>query len=288
MKVIILGSTGLLGTYVTNYLSDGAKLSDDKNYRVVALNRNHFDASTRKLPDSIIQTITPGDVVVNCVGVLKPNITKIGEAKTIMINSHFPQVVADVCSARGARFIHICSDCVFSGDKGSYLETDICDATDLYGKTKSILPTTGSIIRTSFIGDDTRLSGAGLMNFIKSHQPGGRVYGYDNCIWNGITALQLAVIIEHIILTKGFWSGLRHVFTMDHISKYDICRLVNDVYNLQLKVCPMSTDIISGTRVSSSGVIDRTLSTIYQPIFVPGLEQQLIELKNSHYHVTRQ
>lgn len=288
MKIIILGSTGLLGTYITNYLTCGAKLAGERNYRVVALNRKHFDASTRKLPDSIIQTITPSDVVINCTGVLKPNIKKVGEAKTIMINSHFPQVVADVCSARGARYIHICSDCVFSGDKGSYLETDACDASDLYGRTKSIVPSYGTIIRTSFIGEDDRPAANGLMSFIKSHDTGCRVHGYDNCMWNGITALQLAVIIEHIILTKGYWAGVRHIFTMDHVSKYDVCRLVNDVYNLQLSVCRYRADNISGSPIPPSGSLDRTLSTIYQPIYVPSLEQQLIELKNSRYHVSSQ
>lgn len=276
----------MLGTYMTNYLTDGSRLNG--GYRVVALNRKHFDASTRRLPESIIHAITPGDVVINCVGVLKPNIKKVGEARTIMINSHFPQIVADVCSAKGAKFIHICSDCVFSGDKGSYLETDVCDATDLYGRTKSILPSYGTVIRTSFIGDDFRPTASGLLSFIKRHEPGCKVYGYDNCIWNGITALQLAVIVEHIVLTKGYWNGLRHIFAMDHLSKYDVCRLVNDVYNLQLSVCHDKTDNISGSNIPESGVLDRTLSTIYQPIFVPSLEQQLIELKNSHYHVSRQ
>ena len=288
MKVIVLGSTGLLGSYVTNYLSDGAVLSDNRSYKVVALNRNHFDASTRRLPESIIQTITPGDVVINCVGVLKPFIPKTGYAKTIMINSHFPQLVADVCSKNGARFIHICSDCVFSGEKGSYLETDVCDADDIYARTKSITPTFGSIIRTSFIGIDNRSRAHGLLNYITGHAAGCRLYGYDNCMWNGVTALQLAIIIEHIILTKGYWTGIRHVFTMDHLSKYDVCKLVNDIFKLHLTVCQQKADTISGTPVPPSGILDRTLSTIYHPIFVPSLEQQLIELQYSRYHVSRQ
>ncbi|NIN35624.1 MAG: sugar nucleotide-binding protein, partial [Gammaproteobacteria bacterium] len=35
-----------------------------------------------------------------------------------------------------ARLIHISTDCVFSGDKGHYTESEFADARDLYGRTK--------------------------------------------------------------------------------------------------------------------------------------------------------
>ena len=36
------------------------------------------------------------------------------------------------------RLIHISSDCVFSGNKGNYLDSDSPDPIDLYGKTKAL------------------------------------------------------------------------------------------------------------------------------------------------------
>lgn len=34
--------------------------------------------------------------------------------------------------------IQIATDCVYSGKKGDYLESDLHDPTDVYGKTKSL------------------------------------------------------------------------------------------------------------------------------------------------------
>ena len=127
----------MLGTYMTEHLD------------AIGLNRKHFDARSgiyRLHMKLIRMKLSESDVVINCVGILKPYIEQIGTADTIKINSVFPQEVSDLCKAAGAKFIHICSDCVFSGQKGQYVETDICDASDLYAKTKSIEPTDATII----------------------------------------------------------------------------------------------------------------------------------------------
>lgn len=281
MNIFVLGSTGLLGSCVADYL----KYTGSK-HTVITLNRNHFDATCRNMPSIITDGIRPGDVVINCVGVLKPNIKKTGLRQTIMINSHFPQLISDVCVDNHAQMIHICSDCVFSGELGQYVETDVCDATDIYAKTKSITPDNCTVIRTSFVGDKQSTNNIGLINWLKSVERGTTVDGYTNCVWNGVTTLELSRVIEEIINTNEYWTGVRHLFTPDHISKYDLCSLINDQFNLNLNIRKTIAHNISGTPIPQPrGRLDRTLSSIYTPIVVPTIDEQLYnltKLKNIH------
>lgn len=278
MNIFVLGSTGLLGSCVVSYLKH-----NQPKRKVLALNRNHFDANSRNLPEFITDGIRPGDAVINCVGVLKPNIQKTGRKQTIMINSHFPQMLADICYRKAAHMIHICSDCVFSGEIGQYTETDVCDATDLYAKTKSITPDNCTVIRTSFVGDKKSTTNIGLINWLKSNESGTTVDGYTNCIWNGVTTLELSRIIEEIICTNDYWTGVRHLFTTDHISKYDLCNLINEHYKLNLNIRKSKAESISGSPVPANGRLDRTLSSIYVPFEVPTIDEQIYNLSKYKY-----
>ena len=99
-------------------------------------------------------------------------------------------MIADVCSEKRSRFIHISTDCVFSGKRGQYIEDDICDAPDIHARTKALEPQGAMILRTSFIGEDINEDGVGLLQWILSHKD-KIIHGYDNCMWNGVTCLQL-------------------------------------------------------------------------------------------------
>ena len=76
------------------------------------------------------------DVVINCVGLVKQLPNAENPIDAITINSFFPHKMAEICTKIGARFIHISTDCVFSGAKGNYHEDDGCDAKDFYGRSK--------------------------------------------------------------------------------------------------------------------------------------------------------
>ncbi len=88
--------------------------------------------------DAVIRIITQEkpDVVINCVGVIKQLAASKDALTSIAINSLFPHRLAQICAAVNARLIQISTDCVFSGDKGGYRESDVPDARDLYGRSK--------------------------------------------------------------------------------------------------------------------------------------------------------
>ena len=262
MRIVVLGHTGMIGRYCFQYLSQS-------NQEVVGYSRNDFDAREEN-----VEFIRKDDIVVNCVGIIKPYIDKIGIVDTIKINTIFPHILAERCKLVNARLIHICSDCVYSGAKGQYKETDMCDATDVYARTKMLVPEDVAVIRTSVIGEDLNSDGVGFLQWFLRHEEAD---GYINCMWNGMTALQLAKIIEVVIGTNKLWKGVRHVYSKDSISKYDLCTYVAEIYKMTVRIKPVKASSISGTEID--GILDRTLATCHTPFDTNTIYNQIVEME---------
>ena len=265
MSVYILGSSGMLGSYMYSYLS--------KFHDCIGLTREHFDATNTK-QKYLNNKLRDNDIVINCVGILKPDIDKTGVSSTILTNSVFPQIVADVCSIKNAKFIHISSDCVFSGNRGKYSEQDVCDAVDLYARTKSIEPSNSLTLRTSFVGEDLNPDGKGLLSWLISKK-NSTVDGYTNCMWNGVTCLQLCKIVNNILIKDQLNYMLRHIHSPHAISKYTLCDYINTVYKLNIKINKKAASHISGTKIKN--ILDRSLTSIYTMYSMPEIKQQILE-----------
>ena len=158
------------------------------------------------------------------------------------------------------------SDGVFSGNRGSYTEVDTPDAEDIYGVTKSMEPCRKAmVLRTSFIGEELYHSRS-LVSWLIS-QKGKIIKGYMNCFWNGVTCLSLAEIVTDIILNYKYKVGLRHVFSPNTVSKFELCSLISKTYKLNLEIMPTHAEEISGTKINKT--LDRSLSSIYTEALMP-------------------
>ena len=120
MKIFVLGSTGMLGSHIAWHLNNF--------HKVELVSRKKLDASKAYGRSHFLYPIPAqeGDYVINCMGVLKPQIKS--ESQAIKINGLFPHALANYCNSIGAKLIHFSSDCVFSGNRGNYTEVDIPDA----------------------------------------------------------------------------------------------------------------------------------------------------------------
>lgn len=236
MKIYIFGSTGMLGTYLNKYFKN--------KYEVICLNRDNFDISKSSYNDYFnwfnINKISPNDVLINAAGIIKQK--KFNIEDLILVNSIFPHTLAKLKTNFGCNIIHVTTDCVYSGLRGNYIETDPHDCTDEYGKSKSLGENLNlTCIRTSIIGEEN--SGKkSLMEWVKSNK-NKSVYGYTNHRWNGVTCLEFSKICDNIIQNNNFWSGIKHVYSPNTFNKYDLIKHISDVYELNLKVEPKQTDI---------------------------------------------
>lgn len=234
-RLLVLGASGMLGHAVDGYFQS------QKDYAVTSTYRNavflagagsiQFDALSSRF-----EALGTGyDYVLNCVGIVKPFMAE-DPVAAVRINSLFPWELARWCNARGMRLIHITTDCVYSGLKGKYVESDPHDALDDYGKSKSLgeCVTEAMVLRTSIIGEEIHKH-ASLVAWAKS-QKGKTVGGFATHLWNGLSTREYAVICGKIIKNGWYEAGLYHVFAADDVSKLAMMRLFNKKYSLGLTV----------------------------------------------------
>jgi dTDP-4-dehydrorhamnose reductase len=261
MKIILFGANGMLGNYVRSYLS--------KNFDVVMVTRSQFDIESKdwdKLVSLLNNTISTEDIIINCAGAIPqrhpdPN-------KYIIVNTLFPLELEKYCMNIGLRMIHITTDCVFSGNSGKYDETSIHDATELYGITKSLgEPKHICVLRTSIIGEENK-NKTSLLEWVRANR-NQTISGYSNVFWNGVTCLQLAKVIQHILIKNIYWRGVRHIHSPDTVSKYQLCQIMNEVYDLHIRVEPGEANIAS----------DRSIASIYsiRDFEIPSIRDQIME-----------
>ncbi|MDQ3270868.1 MAG: SDR family oxidoreductase, partial [Pseudomonadota bacterium] len=175
------------------------------------------------------------DVVVNCVGLIKQLAGVDDPLVAIPINAILPHKIANLCDVAGARFVHISTDCVFSGDRGMYTEGDICDATDLYGRSKYL----GEVdypnaitLRTSIIGHE--LAGTqSLVGWFLSQTV--KVMGFRRAIFSGLPTVELARVIRDHVIPRPELHGLYHV-SASPINKFDLLSLVAQTYEKNIEI----------------------------------------------------
>jgi dTDP-4-dehydrorhamnose reductase len=247
MRVLILGGTGMLGhklwqvcaqrfeTCVTcRRAPDGvARAGFADSARILAgVSVEEFESVARAL-----RAARPA-VVVNCIGIVKQAAAARDPARSLMVNAFFPRRLAQLCRARGARLIHISTDCVFSGQKGGYREGDLPDARDLYGRTKLLGEVSGAgclTLRTSMIGRELEQS-YGLLEWFLS-QGGKRIHGYTRAIFSGLTTNCLSELIAELIAEYPQLEGVRHL-AGDSISKFDLLDLIRRFYDVDVEITP--------------------------------------------------
>lgn len=265
-RLLILGKNGLLARYVNKYMST--------YYTCEVIGSDALNAQS---PDMklLSDLVNRADHVINCMGVVKPYIEEYGVSATIKINAIFPEILSNMCERHDTGLIHISSDCVFDGGEGQYNENDNISTQDIYARTKGVTPTYGTTIRTSFIGENRRSKYPGLLSWVLSHKPGDHIDGYYNCLWNGITCLQLCKYMRQLLVCDQLWTGCRHVFSDRVVSKYELCNIINDVYDLNLIVNKTEALNIMGTEIHNT--LDRSLSTVYTAPEFPCIERQISE-----------
>lgn len=260
MRILIVGATGMLGSALHHVLSRDATLEVWGTIRDQSAKR-HFDPSShdRLLAgvdvlnhDSLVGAlrVTRPDVVINAVGVIKQLSTADDPLVVLPINALFPHRLAALCALAGARMVHISTDCVFSGRRGSYRESDVSDAEDLYGKSKFMGEVSREphvvTLRTSGIGHELTTR-HGLVEWFLGES--GAVRGFRQAIYTGLPWVELAQVIRTHVLPAPALNGLYHV-SSDPINKYDLLRLVASAYGRPTQI--MADD---------SFVIDRSLDS---------------------------
>lgn len=268
-KVLVLGSTGMFGHVMCQVIHEQTNHSLYNISFRNKLNENTIICDvtqTIKLQETL-KELKP-DIIINCVGVLIKG-SQSNPSNAIFINGYLPNLLSEICQSLNAKLIHISTDCVFSGKKGNYLETDFRDADDVYGRSKAL----GEInndrdltIRTSIIGPEIKSQGEGLLHwFLNQRKP---INGYSNAYWSGVTTLELAKGVVNALEKE--LTGLIHFTNETSINKYELLNLFKTTFDTPVEI-----------KNSNGKKINKTLKTIRQDwnYKVPKYEVMIQDMK---------
>jgi dTDP-4-dehydrorhamnose reductase len=270
-KVLVLGSTGMIGHQVFNYLEVNSVFElYNVSYRKNLQDDSFLiDARNEDTLVKYIETISP-NFIINCIGILI-NGSNLDPENAIFLNSYLPHRLSRLADAINAKLIHISTDCVFSGEKKTpYCETDEKDGKGVYAKTKGIGEViTGNhlTLRTSVVGPELKNDSEELLHWFMIQS--GTVSGYTRTIWSGVTTLELAKAILWSIENK--ITGLYHITNNDSICKYDLLKLFKKHTGKEICIIP-----IDGKEVDKSFIDTRKLID-YK---IPTYEQMVLEMTN--------
>lgn len=259
-KILLFGSSGMLGGYIYSYFKNTTIEIININYKVTNTN---FDLLEQILIDNNINDTT---CVINCIGLIPQRKSPESDKEYFLVNSIFPQLLWNICKKYNAKMIQPSTDCVFSGKKGKYIETDVHDETNSYGMSKSLGEPAGcTIIRTSIIEKEMSNKKSFLEWVISNNN---KINEFTNHFWNGITCLQYCKIIEKMIRENIFWEGVRHIHSPTAMSKYEMASTISQVFNLNIEIIPTESEEMS----------DKTLLSNFNYFEIPELDVQIRDL----------
>ena len=230
MKFLVLGASGMAGHLIAVFLHE-------RGHQVLAASRSEISIGVPWVPFDATgkagqcgELIADGDIdiIVNCVGVLNQSAEE-RKAEAAYLNAYFPHWLADMTKNRHTRIIHLSTDCVFSGQRGHYKETDVRDGTTFYDRSKALGELNDAknlTFRNSIVGPDRNPAGIGLFNWFMRQT--NAVKGYTASLWNGVTTLHLAKAIERAAVIG--LSGLYQLVPPEAISKHDLLVLFSDIF----------------------------------------------------------
>jgi len=209
------------------------------------------------------------DYIINCLGVIKPNINK-NKAASVFLNSWLPHELTFLQYEDKNRVIHPSTDCLWDGKSGMYLENEESNDPSLYAKTKSLGESEKNmVLRVSIIGEEIH-NNQSLIAWAKSKK-GKKVQGYTNHIWNGMTTKEFAKCCIKIIDNDLWKEKVYHIFSPNIINKYELLKMINERFNLGLK--------ISAEKCKT--VVDRSLITmenLNKKLKIADIAEQIREL----------
>lgn len=271
-NIIILGSHGMLGWQVLNQFKSTKynlkcqvrnKKSQKNLIKKLNLNKKvkffYFDIEKDKI-DTLIKKISNKDVIINCIGKIKPFINEndLNQIQTaIKVNSLFPIELSKIIKTKKNKIYQIATDCVYSGESGNYNEMSKHDALDIYGKTKSL----GEVnqknffnIRVSIIGKELNTNNS-LVEWFLSNEKKEKIFGFIDHLWNGVTTSVFAEILYTIIDKKIKIPNNFHLVPKNKVNKYELMHYLKKHYGFK------NLNII---KKNSNMTINRVLETSHK------------------------
>ena len=220
MRVLLTGAHGQLGTDLARLLTDDEVHSTDLA---------HLDISDRVAVATLVRELRP-EWIINVAAFNDVDGAESAQAQAFAVNAHGPGNLADAAAAVGAGIVHISSDFVFDGTKGSpYTEDDQPNPLSVYGRSKydgdlRVLNSKASaiVLRTAW------LYGMHGKNFVKAilerAKDGRPLDVVSDQVGSPTYTRDLADAITRVIRTPA--RGLFHVTNAGACSRFEFAKAI--------------------------------------------------------------
>ncbi len=230
MKIVVLGAKGMLGHTVFHFL-------EQQNCHVIPFNERWSSDNAIQTMDKL-KKLQPS-ACVNAMGVMPGKGGSISEALWVngtlpgWISRHLPE---------DCLLIHASSDAVFADHSTGCRWNKIQNPDNDYGRSKrqgelGLLRKNDWMIRSSLLGLEAHTKRSLLSWFLAQK---GRVSGYTNHMWNGITTLEWARVCWSILDSK--MDPLQRVIqpgTLPPLSKYTLLKMVARIFEHPVDLQPV-------------------------------------------------
>jgi dTDP-4-dehydrorhamnose reductase len=152
MNIVVIGKSGQLAFELSRELENSA-------HQVTFLGRDDIDITSSESIDATLASLSV-DVLINASAYTAVDKAEEDTEACNAINTLAVKNLATFCKASGAFMVHVSTDYVFNGHKGSpYLTDDPIEPQGAYGKSKAagekalleILPEASCLIRTAWV-----------------------------------------------------------------------------------------------------------------------------------------
>ena len=240
MRILILGADGMIGHKIAQSLEDfelilaSRKSISLKSIGIIKGKMVLHNLITDSL-DLLLDNTTP-DIIINCAGITSRRGVEDNIVNTGLLNSELPHKLDSWANLNSKKLIHFSTDCVFSGNRGNYLDNDFADADDIYGKSKAL----GEVDSPNTLTLRCSMIGRELYNFTELFEwllknKNKKIEGYSNTFYSGITTVRMGIILNQILKKNLNLSGIYNISSTP-ISKFDLLIKLSNAFNLNVEV----------------------------------------------------
>ncbi len=246
MSVLVLGPNGQLG-------SDLFRVNASRKCpaNLVPMGRQELDVSQ---PEDVHEVLMRQEfeTLINCTSYHKIDEVEKNATRAFAINAHAVKTMAEMCQQKHARFIHISTDHVFSGQRTTpYKETDGTAPINVYGASKAMGETLACLVhdrtyvlRVASLFGIAGASGKGG-NFVETMLRVGREKGelrvVDDITMSPTSTADVAGIILELI-DRGAEPGIYHAVNSGQATWYEFAKDIIHRGGITAEVVPITSD----------------------------------------------
>ena len=246
-RVLLLGPNGQLGCDILR-----AHRESGETFDLLPLARGELDMAVPGAVERALGVLS-FDALVNCAACTRVDEVEDSATLAFAVNAHAVQVMARVCAAKRARFVHVSTDYVFGGDlthRRPLREDDPTAPVNVYGASKAMGETLARlasddvvILRAASLFGVAGASGTGgnfVETMIRAGREKSRLLVVDDQTMSPTATADVARVLVRM-LKEGCASGIYHVVNAGAATWFEFASEIIRRAGIAADVAPCAT-----------------------------------------------